>query len=127
MTDSQPLTGDELAAIKARAAHANWGGTGYLPDAIAPAEVLGLVAEVERLRAPAIAPSSEEVRARLHAAREAKGKGLVDCWACEAYEEVIALLYEMHQAGWEQGRAEAGAGIDYGLTGDEIAAIRASR
>lgn len=53
----------------------------------------------------AVAPSSDEVRARLHAAREAKGKAPVDCWACEAFDEVIALLWEMHQAGYEQGLA----------------------
>ena len=55
--------------------------------------------------AQAVAPSSDEVRARLHAAREAKGKAPVDCWACEAFDEVIALLWEMHQAGYEQGLA----------------------
>jgi hypothetical protein len=47
----QPLTGDELAAITARANAQTAGAIGYFPDRFEPEEVLRLVAEIERLQA----------------------------------------------------------------------------
>ena len=48
MSADQPLTGDELATIKARA---ETGGGRIIAYAIDPADVLRLVAEIERLQA----------------------------------------------------------------------------
>jgi hypothetical protein len=47
----QPLTGAELANLRARARAMDRGSVGYLPNLIESADVLRLVAEVERLRA----------------------------------------------------------------------------
>jgi hypothetical protein len=48
---SHPPTGDELANLRARARAMDRGAVGYLPNLIESADVLRLVAEVERLRA----------------------------------------------------------------------------
>jgi hypothetical protein len=47
----QPLTGDELAAIKATALRLHGGEVGYFPEHIEPRTVLRLVDEIERLQA----------------------------------------------------------------------------